>query len=164
MPPPVPPAGPGAPPGRRTARGAARGGAPNWGRTSRPPGGPARRPGGRASGPWPCRRGGTHAADGPARTRAARTGRDAASSGRDRPGRRTRPRAPSPRLTGRRLRSIFFRTGVGVGDDRRPALASPQGGAGRAPGAGELVAVAGPVEHLPEGVGRDGRQAVGGGP
>ena len=51
--------------------------------------------------------------------RAARTGRGAGPSGTARPGRCTRPPAPSPRPGGRRPRSTFFRLGVRVGDDHR---------------------------------------------
>ena len=63
---------------------------------------------------------------------------------------------------GRRPRSAFFRIGVRVGDDRRPGLATPHGRAGRAPGAGALIAGAGLAEDAPDGVGRDLGQAVGG--
>ena len=56
--------------------------------------------------------------------------------------------------------STFFWRRIGVGDDRRSRLAAAQGGAGGAPGARALMAVAGLVEHPPEGVGRDGGQAV----
>ena len=58
----------------------------------------------------------------------------------------------------------FFRLGVGVGDDDRPALPLAECRAGRAPGAAPLVGVAGLVEDLPDRRGRDLGQAVGGRP
>ena len=60
------------------------------------------------------------------------------------------------------LDQLFFGIGVRVGDDRRPGLAAAQGRAGRAPGAGALVAGPGLVEDAADGVGRDPGQAVGG--
>src|SRR4051794_25697303 len=78
-----------------------------------------------------------------------------------RPDRRTRPAGPSPHPADRHPRSTFFWRGVRVGDDHRSRLAATQGGAGRAPRAGTLVAVPGLVEDSPEGVGRDGGQAIG---
>ena len=62
------------------------------------------------------------------------------------------------------LDQLFFDSASGSVTTAAPGLAAAQGRAGRAPGAGALVAVAGLVEHPPEGVGRDPRQAVGGRP
>ena len=62
------------------------------------------------------------------------------------------------------LDQLFFDSASGSVTTAGAGLAAAQGRAGRAPGAGALVAVAGLVEHLPDGVGRDRGQAVGGRP
>ena len=62
------------------------------------------------------------------------------------------------------LDQLFFGSASGSVTIAAPGLAAAQGRAGRAPGAGPLEGVAGPVEDLPDGERRDRGQAVGGRP
>jgi hypothetical protein len=63
--------------------------------------------------------------DGP---RVATTGPRTGPSGRARPGRCTRRAAPSPRRSGRRPRSTFFRISIRFGNRHRPGFAARHGG------------------------------------